>query len=132
MNLSLLCTSLLILLYCYLSLNVSKVRGIKRKTNERKEILLAKAVRAHGNASEYIPVFIIAMLFYRDAGSWIIGALAIIATLGRFSHAVGMLTAEHANQKNPFRYWGALATYIALLGFGGVFLIDALSAYSIP
>lgn len=129
MNLYLLCAAILVLLYFWLSLNVSRVRGIGRKSNERKEILLAKAVRAHGNASEYIPLFVLVFLFYRESTSWIPLILAVIATAGRISHAIGMLTAEHATQKNPMRYMGALATYIGLVGFGLVFLIDAFTDF---
>ncbi|GGX47088.1 MAPEG family protein [Saccharospirillum salsuginis] len=129
MNIYLLCTALLVLLYFTLSFNVSRVRGLNRKQNVDKDVLLSKAIRAHGNASEYIPLFVLAFLFYRESASWILLALTVVATAGRVSHALGMLTADHAQQKNPMRYMGALATYIGLLGFGLVFLIDAFTDF---
>ncbi len=76
-----------------------------------------KAVRAHANATEYVGVilalFILVGLTYsgRDLGLWM-SSLIIGLTLARFLHAFGMITCKSLAQPNPFRFVGALFTYL--------------------
>ena len=53
---------------------------------------LAKAIRVHGNASEYTPAMLIGLLAlaFLQAPIWGIHALGIGFTVGRVSHAIGM------------------------------------------
>ncbi|NQY40701.1 MAG: MAPEG family protein [Henriciella sp.] len=53
---------------------------------------LAKAIRVHGNASEYTPAMLIGLLAlaFLQGPIWIIHALGIGFTVGRVSHAIGM------------------------------------------
>ena len=53
---------------------------------------LAKAIRVHGNASEYTPAMLIGLLAlaFLQAPIWSIHALGIGFTVGRVSHAIGM------------------------------------------
>ena len=53
---------------------------------------LAKAIRVHGNASEYTPAMLIGLLAlaFLLAPIWSIHALGIGFTVGRVSHAIGM------------------------------------------
>lgn len=53
---------------------------------------LAKAIRVHGNASEYTPAMLIGLLAlaFLQGPIWSIHALGIGFTVGRVSHAIGM------------------------------------------
>lgn len=53
---------------------------------------LARAIRVHGNASEYVPPMLIGLLAlaFLDAPIWSLHALGIGFTLGRLMHALGM------------------------------------------
>lgn len=114
----LVCSGLMVLLYLGLSFNVSRLRDQQSKRPSITDDDVRKAVRAHGNAAEYIPLFIGLSLFsYLVQFSWMI-PVAILATLSRLIHAAGMLRVEKTGQRHPFRLWGALGTYVALLLFG--------------
>ncbi|MEM9571249.1 MAG: MAPEG family protein [Pseudomonadota bacterium] len=53
---------------------------------------LARAIRVHGNASEYTPPMLIGLLVlaFLNAPIWSLHALGIGFTIGRLMHAVGM------------------------------------------
>ncbi|MEP1144167.1 MAG: MAPEG family protein [Henriciella sp.] len=53
---------------------------------------LAKAIRVHGNATEYIPAMLVGLLAlaFLSAPIWSLHALGIGFTLGRLLHAFGM------------------------------------------
>jgi len=124
MNLYVTCSALLVLLYFALSVNVSRVRMRRRKAGDVSEAQLNKAIRAHGNAGEYIPLFVVLFLFFRSATSlWLMG-IAVAATISRFSHAAGMLLVPDVTKRHPLRFAGALVTYLCLLGFGIALLVQ--------
>lgn len=126
MNTLLLCTAVLILMYAGLSFNVSRVRLKRRRFPETPEAELNKAVRAHGNASEYLPLFALLFLYFNLTGPGLAAvALAIVATISRVAHCAGMFSVSDATQRHPLRFWGALGTYICLAGFGVLILIQA-------
>src|SRR5690606_25383215 len=83
MNIWLLCSSILVLLYFVLSLNVSRLRG-KTKTGigagEDPSGPLNKAVRAHGNAAEYTPLFLALFLYFAisDWNGWVLWVAVIV------------------------------------------------------
>lgn len=83
---------------------------------------MAKAQRAHGNASEYaallIGLFVIVGFAYqgRDLGALV--AYTIIAvTVSRLLHALGFLLCETLEKPHALKAIGALVTYI-----GGILL----------
>lgn len=53
---------------------------------------LARAIRVHANASEYIPATLVGLLTlaFLQAPVWAIHALGIALTLGRLIHPIGM------------------------------------------
>lgn len=53
---------------------------------------LAKAIRVHGNASEYMPAMLIGLLAlaFLQGPVWSVHALGISFTVGRVLHAIGM------------------------------------------
>ena len=127
----LLCSAILVLLYFLLALNVSmQRRATKTSIGSGDEPWgpLNKAVRAHGNAAEFIPLFVALFLYFLLAGSggWITW-IVIAATLSRVLHALGMLMTTQLNRPpHPFRAIGALGTYICGLALGVALLIRAL------
>jgi hypothetical protein len=60
------------------------------------------------------------------APSTYIVAVAVVATLSRFSHAAGMLLAADVNERHTLRFYGALGTYLTLFALGGTLLRSAL------
>ena len=77
------------------------------------------AVRAHGNAAEYIPTMIVLLLVCSAlSDSWLVDALAVAAFVVRTTHAVGMLTSKTLASHGPLRDIGALGTYIVGVAIG--------------
>lgn len=98
------------LLIMGLALNVSKVR-IQNKVSlgDGDNKVVRGAIRAHGNAVEYIPIILILLFIYELQGGnlivlWVMGAMLVAS---RFFHAWGMLRHIFI-----FRRYGATVTYI--------------------
>jgi uncharacterized membrane protein YecN with MAPEG domain len=129
MNPLLLCSAALVLLFAILSFNVSRMRRKRRSFPELPEADVIKAIRAHGNAAEYTPLFVALFLYLNSVqpgpSLYVIG-IAMLATASRFAHAAGMLLTASVAERHPLRFFGALATYICLFGLGGVLLLRAL------
>ncbi|GAB5453942.1 MAG: MAPEG family protein [Henriciella sp.] len=73
---------------------------------------LAKAIRVHGNASEYTPAMLIGLLAlaFLQGPVWSIHALGIGFTVGRISHAIGM-----GSGPIILRQLGMVMTWIAMV-----------------
>lgn len=127
-NTVVLCIAVLVMFYGALSLNVSVMR-VKRGSDPKvTEAALTKAIRAHGNAAEYIPLFSLGLLYLNAAApSHFIDGLAIVVVLSRILHAAGMFLIQDVNQPHPLRAVGALGTYLCLFGLG-----SALAAIAFP
>lgn len=117
------CSALLGLLVFALGFNVSMTRSRTKDIHSSGDDPagpMMKAVRAHANATEYVGViiglFLLTGLMYagRDLGIYMT-SLIVGLTLARMLHAVGMLTCTTLAESNPFRFIGALFTY--LIGF---------------
>lgn len=101
-----------------LGFNVSRMRGVTAKvggsqapTDPASPLLIAQ--RAHGNATEYVPVLAVLFLvvgFGSPAGVAI--PLIAGAVLARLVHAYGMLTARSLAQESIGRMAGAMGTYL--------------------
>ena len=128
MNTLLLCSAALVLLFAALSFNVSRVRLKRRKFPEVTEADVTKAIRAHGNAAEYIPLFVALFLYANSTqpspNVYFLG-IAVLATVSRFAHAAGMFRISSVTERHPLRFYGALGTYICLFGLGGALLVRA-------
>ncbi|CAD6882361.1 Inner membrane protein YecN [Methylomonas albis] len=102
------------LLIAWLSLRVIKLRRAKKVIfGDGGETDLQIAIRAQGNATEYIPILLILLLVLELSGGHVAllhtGGLAII--LGRVVHARGLL---HANLDQ--RVLGMQMTIFTLIG----------------
>ena len=73
---------------------------------------LHKAVRAHANAIEYVPTLMaLTLALDRMLPGQLTMWLVVLATLGRYLHAVGMLTCRSLNDRHPLRVAGSMLTY---------------------
>ena len=128
MNPFLLCSAALVLLFAALSFNVSRMRLRRRKFPDVTEAEVNKAIRAHGNAAEYIPLFVAMFLYLNSTqpspGAFLVG-IAVLATVSRFVHAAGMFRIAAVTERHPLRFYGALGTYICLFALGGALLLRA-------
>jgi uncharacterized membrane protein YecN with MAPEG domain len=116
------CIALMGILLFLLGANVSRQRAIRGAGNQLPtdpSDRLLIAVRAHGNAAEYIPTMIALLLVCSAlSSSWIVDVLAIAALAVRTVHAVGMLTATSLAAYGPFRGIGAMGTYLVGIALG--------------
>lgn len=117
---ALVCTAILGILVFGLGLAVSTLRFRERRSFgyvQDPANLLHKMIRAHGNATEYAP-FLAVLILYLGAQepSAITVGLMIGATASRAAHAIGMVAWPAISRPNPFRFAGALGTYVC--GFG--------------
>jgi uncharacterized membrane protein YecN with MAPEG domain len=87
---------------------------------------LTQAVRAFGNATEYVPAGLIAIAVLAMAGAapMVVHALGLTLLVGRVAHAVGL--SRHGGS-SILRSAGVIATWLAYI-LGGV----ALIFYAIP
>ena len=119
---AIICTAILAAMLFVLGWNVSRMRGVTAKaggsqfpSDPASRLLIA--IRAHGNAAEYIPVLIVLFLLVgaRSPASVAI-PLIVGATAARLAHAYGLLTAPSLAVQTKARLAGAAGTY--LLGVG--------------
>jgi len=107
--------SLLAVLYIGLSINIIRLRrrfkiGIGSGENE----LLAKAIRVHGNFSEYVPLAVILLACYEinGASAIMVHAVGSILVLGRVLHSIGLNKTVGISQQRVF---GMLSTFLVIL-----------------
>jgi uncharacterized protein len=119
---AIICTAILAAMLFLLGLNVSRVRGVTAKTGGSQfpsdpASRLLIAIRAHGNAAEYIPVLIVLFLLVGARSPATVAIPLIIgATAARVVHAYGLLTAPSLTVETKARLAGAAGTYF--LGVG--------------
>lgn len=107
--------SLLGILYIGLAINIIRLRrrfkvGIGTGKNE----LLAKAIRVHGNFSEYVPLAIILLGCYEinGASAMMLHFIGSILVLGRVLHVIGLNRTIGVSQQ---RVIGMLSTFLVIL-----------------
>lgn len=116
------CIALLGILLFLLGANVTRNRvlrgaGNQAPTDPADRLLIA--VRAHGNAAEYIPTMIVLLLVCSAlSDSVLIDVLAVAAVVVRTAHASGMLRATSLAAHGPLRDVGALGTYFVGVALG--------------
>jgi uncharacterized membrane protein YecN with MAPEG domain len=112
------CAAILAALLFLLGFNVSRMRGVTAKTGGSQlpadpASPLLIAIRAHGNAAEYIPT-LIALFLIVGARSPAAAAVPLIvgATGARLVHAYGLLTSRSLAVESVPRVVGAVGTYL--------------------
>lgn len=121
---TIICIALMGVLLFVLGANVTRHRaargasgGNQAPTDPADKLLIA--IRAHGNAAEYIPTMIVLLLVCSAlSDSWWVDALAVSACAVRTTHAVGMLTSKTLASHGPLRDIGALGTYVVGITLG--------------
>jgi uncharacterized membrane protein YecN with MAPEG domain len=80
-------------------------------------------IRTHGNASEYIPAFLVGLFMTSALGLavWGVHLLGAAFTLGRVLHAIGL-----SGTVMPARAFGMLLTWIPMLAVAGLLVCQAL------
>jgi uncharacterized membrane protein YecN with MAPEG domain len=117
MTTAIVCTALLGLLLFGLGLHVSLLR-------QSRQVIIGhpddptdpmhRAVRAHANTAEYVPLFCVLFLWLgtHQPATWVV-AVIVIATGARFLLVAGLLFWPTLARPNPARFLGALVTYLA-------------------
>ena len=78
------------------------------------EPILLKAVRAHGNFAEYVPIALLLMIFteLRTEGTLLIHALGSLLLVGRLTHAYGI---SQLKENYRFRVAGMAMTFTVII-----------------
>jgi uncharacterized protein len=116
MTTAIICTAILAAMVFVLGFNVSRMRGVTGKaggsqlpTDPADRLLIA--IRAHGNAAEYIPTLIVLFLLVGARSPAAVAIPLIVgATAARVTHAFGLLTAESLAKETKGRVIGAVGT----------------------
>ena len=127
----LVCSAILVLVYFLLAFNVSLTRGSTKTgigTGNDLSGRLNKAIRAHGNAAEYVPIFVLLFLYFLStgAGGWITWVV-IGVTACRVLHPIAMFMSPDLNRAYPPRFVASLGTYLGGLALGVALLMHALA-----
>ena len=83
------------------------------------------ATRAFGNAAEYIPAGVAALILLALLGyqTWVIHAVGAVLFAGRLIHGVGL---SHGKGPGPSRMIGMVLTLLALVAAAGMLVICPL------
>lgn len=117
--------AVLAIFYVFLSFNV-----VKNRSRSRMPLVfwedprLTEAIRAHGNFSEYTPIFLILLALMEvnsSSGLWLYIAGGVF-TLARMLHAFSILVHEPKTESLKIRVLGMILTFIPILSIS-VFLI---------
>ena len=104
------------LLYLGLTLNVVRNRWkFRQSLGSGNEAQMEKAIRMHGNFSEYVPLIMLmmALLEFNKASPTLLHSLGIILLLGRAIHAYGIAIKK---VPNSFRFMGTVMTLTCMIG----------------
>jgi uncharacterized membrane protein YecN with MAPEG domain len=111
------------------ALSVHTIRERRRAQaalGDRGAPLLKRAVRAHGNFTEYVPLSLLMLLMIEltQHPLWLLHALGLGLLIGRASHAFGITRAE---ENFRWRIFGMFMTFGVLLISAAVLLVHSAS-----
>ncbi len=111
---------LLAVMYFWLSLRVSLIRMKGPAPDEAAATRLRRAVRAHGNASEYIPLGVIMLILLDVQGApfWLVHVFGVMLVAGRVGHFISfnLPSARLLTQMS-------MALTYAMICFSGLFVL---------
>ena len=136
MAVALLSVGFLGLLVFLLGANVSRVRQSVAVTQREEEAdpksELRKAIRAHGNCIEYVPMLSLMILALGlrlpILPEWIAGFM-LVAVASRYVHAVGIITGDSIYHANNLKRLGAAGTYLSGLVLSIILIVRALALF---
>lgn len=126
MSTAIVCTALLAALVFGLGANVSRLRGAaKSQLPTALDDPLFVAIRAHGNAAEYVPILAVLMLLVgsRNPAGWVVAVIGVV-TAGRFVHAYALLSNGDMGRPTLLRHAGAGVTYLGGLALAVAALLS--------
>lgn len=132
---ALLSVGLLGLLIFLLGANVSRERRsltvLPHEAEADPESALRKAIRAHGNCTEYVPMLSLMIMAIGLAipmliSKWIVG-LMFAAVASRYVHAAGILTGGSVYEANLMKSIGAVGTYLTGAILSVILIVRALA-----
>jgi uncharacterized membrane protein YecN with MAPEG domain len=130
MNTYLICSAILVIVYFLLAFNVSLTRGSTKIGigTDEPQGKLNRAIRAHGNAAEYIPILVLLFLYFLSTGAsgWITWVV-IGLTACRILHPISMFISPDLNRAYAPRFIASAGTYVGGLALGVALLMRALA-----
>jgi uncharacterized membrane protein YecN with MAPEG domain len=130
MNTYLICSAILVIVYFLLAFNVSLARGSTKIGigTDEPQGKLNRAIRAHGNAAEYIPILVLLFLYFLSTGAsgWITWVV-IGVTACRVLHPISMFISPDLNRAYAPRFIASAGTYVGGLALGVALLMRALA-----
>lgn len=121
--------ALLGLVYLYLSVRTLRVRRkLRIAVGDGGNVDMLRAMRAHANFSEYVPLALLILFFIESsqASKWMVHMGGIALTTGRILHAYGV---SQVDEKFQYRVSGMGLT-LTTIGLGCLYLL-MLSFYGI-
>jgi uncharacterized membrane protein YecN with MAPEG domain len=115
--------SILALIFVKLSMNVIALRRQNRVGLGFGGVeALERAIRAHGNFAEYVPLalILVATLEYNGAPRWLVAIPALMLIVGRVLHARGMQTPPPEFTQ---RVRGMMLTFASLVTLAVVYIV---------
>lgn len=115
-KITLLFASLHVLLMLYLAYRVVGLRRAKRVgVGDGGDADLARAIRAHANFIEYVPLalLLLGLLELCAAPAMLVCIFGTVLLVGRVLHAIGL---SRSSGTSFGRFWGTLLTWLCLLG----------------
>ncbi len=115
-------TAVLSLIFILLSIRTLRLRRkLKIAFGDSGNLEMLRAIRAHGNFSEYVPLSLLLIYFVEQAHaqSWLVYTLGSVLTLGRVCHAYGV---SQLKETFFFRVFGMACT-INTIGFSALYLL---------
>ncbi|WP_373084228.1 MAPEG family protein [Sneathiella sp.] len=114
--------AILALIFVGLSMRVAGFRRREKiAVGDGGNAMLQRAIRAHGNFIEYVPIalLILAFLEMRNVGIYVMIILGALLLVGRCSHAYGI---SNPDETYTFRIVGIILTFI-VIGVGSLWLL---------
>lgn len=111
-----------------LGANVTRHRAMRGEVGDQAptapDDAMFVAIRAHGNAAEYIPTLSVLILVCSAlTEGWWVETLAIAALVARLLHAVGVLVSGNMAKRSPVKESGAMLTYLTGVALGVTALV---------
>ena len=116
--------AILIIIYLYLSFNVAQTRMSKKiGLGDGEDEELKRAIRMHGNFSEYVPMILVLFIVLELNGTSdkVIHVLGSILIIARLLHVWGLSISS--GESKP-RFWGILLTWLVMGGSASLILMN--------
>ena len=120
-------TALLAILFVGLSVRtLLRRRKIGAAVGDGDDVVLTKAIRAHGNFAEYAPLCLLLMYFLEvvSGAGMLLHVAGVLLLIGRALHAYGV---SQVNENYAFRVAGMACTFVVLIGASSRLLVSGFS-----